>query len=61
MGFKETLLGKKDFCIDCGVKIHTGGVGGMWTDTPKESKVVEFKDGFRCPECARKHKNKKIL
>lgn len=53
------IVGKKDFCIDCGVKIGVGGIGGVWEDTPDKLKVVEFKDGFRCGDCAKKHKNKK--
>jgi hypothetical protein len=59
VGFKEMIVGKKDFCIDCGVKIGVGGIGGVWEDTPDKLKVVEFKDGFRCGDCAKKHKNKK--
>lgn len=49
MGIKENILGKTEYCLDCGIKVVIND--GAFGDSKKEEKAVEYREGYRCNIC----------
>jgi len=54
MGIKEVIIGRKEFCVDCGIKIMISS--GMMGNPSTITKAIEYKEGYRCEICDKKHR-----